>query len=231
MTQSILPAVPLVSLPFLNFSLTLLSSHFWLKHALIFYVVWRRHKKSSVFHLFILLFVQLPWKPILKSSLPISFFTQASLASPFKLHPSRYSEAYLPPEARWACPTFMVPQFSHAFINSLLFFSSLHLIFYFLPFDYAFNVLVRITPSFSFPLSANDPNTLSSTCLFYLSFHIYVNWLSFLSPFPLQSTDPLQSCFQVRNMYWMAFFSVGNCVFSIIYCLYQDSTSSNCFYE
>lgn len=40
------------------------------------------------------------------------FFTQSSLTSPLKFHPSRYSEAHLLPESRCSYSTFTVPQLS-----------------------------------------------------------------------------------------------------------------------
>lgn len=66
-------------------------------------------------------------------------------------------------------------------------------------------------------------------CLFSITFHIYVNWLSFLSPLPLQSTTQLQSCSQEKkNKYWMVFHCVKNCKHPIIYHFHQAPTFSNC---
>lgn len=47
-TQSILPAVLLLSLTFLNLSLALVSSHFWQKRALLYYPVWRRKAQNPL---------------------------------------------------------------------------------------------------------------------------------------------------------------------------------------
>lgn len=46
MIQCIPPAALLLSLPFLNLSLSLVSSHFWQKCALLSFTVWRRNAQN-----------------------------------------------------------------------------------------------------------------------------------------------------------------------------------------
>lgn len=111
--QCIPPAALLLSLPFLNLSLSLVSSHFWQKCALLSFTVWRRNAQNPF------------WLP---SFYPASSTVAMNSHSEFfptdlilywvqsdfslEMYPSRYSEAHLLPEFRYSYFTFKVPQLS-----------------------------------------------------------------------------------------------------------------------
>lgn len=135
-TQSILPAVLLLSLTFLNPSLALVSSHFWQKRALLYYPAWRRKAQNPLwFPSFYPAFSTVAMNTHTEFFPLTSSFTQSSLASALKLCPSRYSKAHLVPETGYFHSTFTVTQISSAFTNSLSCFTSYPGFLCFLPFD------------------------------------------------------------------------------------------------